>query len=149
MTFVLVWLLCGVIAARIGAKKGEGRAGFLAGITLGPFGILIALLMKGHGKTCPHCRELVDQEATVCPFCRQQLEFSVFAPSNPTQRELAAIIGSWDSPAPKPAVTQPAGAEPEADDTVACPSCGEPLKISTLKPGENSCPHCFAEFDAE
>ena len=73
MEFVIVWIICGVIAAAIGAKKGETASGFIIGILLGPLGIIIALLSKGNRRGCPHCRELVHREATVCPHCQRDL----------------------------------------------------------------------------
>lgn len=70
---ILIWILCGVVAAMIGAKKGEGCGGFILGVLLGPFGILIALLSKGNRKTCPHCKELIHQDATVCSRCQRDV----------------------------------------------------------------------------
>jgi len=74
MTFALIWLLCAVIAAIIGAKKGLGCASFAVGLLFGPFGILIAHMSKGHLKTCPHCREQVHWEATACPRCTRPID---------------------------------------------------------------------------
>jgi hypothetical protein len=68
---LIIWLLCGIGAAMIGARKGEGCAGFVLGILLGPFGILFALLSKGNRVPCPHCRELMHKDATICPHCRE------------------------------------------------------------------------------
>jgi len=57
----------------IGSKKGEGVSAFLLGLLFGPFGILLALFSKGNRITCPHCRELVHKDATVCPNCQKYL----------------------------------------------------------------------------
>lgn len=76
MTFVLLWLLCGVVAAIIGSKRGLGCAGLGVGILFGPFGILITYLSKGNRKACPHCKELIHWEATVCPRCTQPIDSS-------------------------------------------------------------------------
>jgi hypothetical protein len=70
---VIFWILCGVVAAMIGAKKGEPVSAFLVGVLLGPFGILAALLSKGNRKTCPFCRESIHKDATVCPRCQRDL----------------------------------------------------------------------------
>lgn len=73
MEIFFLWLFCGVIAATIGAKKGEGCGAFFVGIVFGPFGILFALLSKGNRKTCPYCRELIHNEATVCSHCQRDV----------------------------------------------------------------------------
>lgn len=67
------WLLCAVICAIIGSKKGEIVSGFIAGAFLGPLGILLALGSKGNRKTCPFCRTQIHKEATICPECRSAL----------------------------------------------------------------------------
>jgi len=72
MTFVLIWLFCGVVAGMIGSKKGEGCGAFLIGVLFGPFGILFALLSKGNRRACPHCKELIHKDATVCPKCQRE-----------------------------------------------------------------------------
>jgi len=33
--------------------------------------------------------------------------------------------------------------------SIPCPLCGRRLWASTLKKGENYCPHCFEKFTAE
>jgi len=87
MEYVIIWLFCGVIAGAI--YKGKGRsqgAGFLAGLLLGPIGILLALvssrdtaaierqqLQSGDSRKCPYCAELVKREATVCKHCQREL----------------------------------------------------------------------------
>ena len=73
MPFVMIWLLCGIVAAMIGQKKGEGCMAFIIGVLFGPFGILFALLSKGNRVTCPHCRETVHKDATVCPHCQREI----------------------------------------------------------------------------
>ena len=69
--FFILWIFCGVIAAMIGARKGEGCMGFVIGFLFGPFGILFALLSKGNRTSCPYCRELIHHNATVCPHCHR------------------------------------------------------------------------------
>jgi len=71
MAFVGLWLICGLISAAIGSGKGEGCTGFLVGAVLGPFGILIAILSTGNRIPCPHCRELMHRDASVCPRCQR------------------------------------------------------------------------------
>jgi len=132
-----LWVLFGIVAAMIGAKKGEGYFGFQLGILLGPFGILIALFLKGNRKTCPHCFELIHKEATVCSHCQRDLVAkAVPRPVVPT-----AVPQAVTTPPPPP--------EPATVPTTPCPLCGKSLLISILKRGENYCPHCFGKFIAE
>jgi hypothetical protein len=72
MEILLLWILCGVIAAIIGAKKGEGFLAFIVGILLGPFGILAAIASKGKRKQCQFCKELIHKDATVCSHCQRE-----------------------------------------------------------------------------
>jgi hypothetical protein len=83
MEFVILWILCGVVAAIIGAKKGAGSSGFIVGFLLGPFGILIALFSKGDRKSCFYCKEWIHKDATVCPHCQRAMEqmFNVRCPA--------------------------------------------------------------------
>ncbi len=88
MGFVVFWLLCGVVSAMIGEKKGEGCLGFFFGLLLGPIGIVIALLSKGNRKVCPFCKELINRDATVCPKCqRDQGPGAATPPSGPTDED--------------------------------------------------------------
>nr|CAB4128714.1 hypothetical protein UFOVP114_64 [uncultured Caudovirales phage] len=70
MGFAFAWLLCGIIAAVIGARKGEGILAFVVGCLFGPLGILVTLFSKGNRKTCSACRELIHKHAAICPRCR-------------------------------------------------------------------------------
>ena len=69
---IFFWFLCAIIASIIGSKKGEACLSFIIGLFLGPFGILVALSGKGNRKDCPYCRELIHQDATVCPRCQKE-----------------------------------------------------------------------------
>jgi RNA polymerase subunit RPABC4/transcription elongation factor Spt4 len=74
--YIILWLLCGIVGAMIGSRKGAGCAGFLLGIFLGPIGIIISIVMKGNRKSCPYCKELVQAEALKCPKCGAALTSS-------------------------------------------------------------------------
>jgi len=73
MEIALLWIICAVIAAAIGSRKGEAGSGFLIGLVLGPFGILFALLSSGDRVPCPHCKERIHKKAEICPHCRTPL----------------------------------------------------------------------------
>ena len=73
MELIFIWLACGVVAALIGNRKGEGCLAFVVGVLLGPLGILIALFSRGNRKTCPHCKELVHRDASACSHCQRDV----------------------------------------------------------------------------
>ena len=132
-----LWILFGIVAGMIGAKKGDGFSMFVIGVLLGPFGILIALFSPGNRKTCPHCRELIDKDATVCSHCHRDQP----KPAPPRLPSVAASQSVAPTPSPTPATV--------ADPTMPCPLCGQELQVSSLKQGENWCTHCLGKFVAE
>ena len=71
MDALFLWTMCGVIAGLIGSQKGQGCGGVVAGVLLGPFGILLILFTTGNRAKCRFCREKIDREATVCPRCQR------------------------------------------------------------------------------
>ena len=73
MEIAIFWLLCGIVSAVIGNSKGEGCFGFIIGVLLGPFGILIAIFSRGNQVDCPKCAKRIPNKATVCPFCQSSL----------------------------------------------------------------------------
>ncbi|CAM5280125.1 zinc ribbon domain-containing protein [Sphingobium scionense] len=87
MEFVIVWLVCGGIAAMIASSKGgSGPIGFVVGLLFGPFGIIAAFFMgneqkadaakiaAGDSKKCPRCAELVKPDALVCKHCGHEFQ---------------------------------------------------------------------------
>jgi len=89
MTFILLWLACGVISAMVASSKGRNSGGwFLIGILLGPIGLLGAVgvgnrteerktysgLQSGKLRKCPVCAEAIQREARKCRFCASDVE---------------------------------------------------------------------------
>jgi len=70
--FLILGLFFAIVAALIGSRKGQGGLGFILGLLFGPFGILIMLFTKGSRRECPYCKEIVKQDATVCPHCQRE-----------------------------------------------------------------------------
>lgn len=79
--YIPVGIICGVIAGFISRDKGKGFGfGFIAGLFLGIIGIIIAA-MSGNSKgseewtqhrVCPHCKERMRRDASVCPSCQRE-----------------------------------------------------------------------------
>ena len=87
MEMLIIWLLFGIVCAVIASNKGRNGFGwFLIGVLLGPFGLILALvvgknveavekasLSSGEVKKCPHCAELVKREAVKCRYCGESI----------------------------------------------------------------------------
>ena len=130
-------MIFGFIGRSIGERKGRPEAGFIFGALLGPLGILIIAVgpdVKAEqaalrAKKCPACRGSVPDDARKCMHCGEDLAVK---------------------PVPAPAPTPPKPApQPSAPEKIPCPLCGQSLKISTLKQGENWCSFCFEKFIVE
>jgi hypothetical protein len=84
---LIIWVLFGVAAAMIMSNKGRsGCGGFALGFLLGPFGLIIALVLQkdhkelesqaltsGDMRKCPQCAELIRREARKCRFCGSEV----------------------------------------------------------------------------
>lgn len=66
-------LLCGIISAMIGSRKGVREIAFVIGFLFGPLGILMAFVSVGDRTTCSFCRELVHPRAVACPHCTRDI----------------------------------------------------------------------------
>src|SRR4030067_1737039 len=112
------WVVCGIVAAIIGSRKGAGCSSFIVGLILGPLGIVVAIFMKGNRRQCPSCREYIDPTATKCPKCQEDLKI-IDAP---------VIIDG----------------EPSVEnETKKCPACAEQIKLEAVK-----CRFCGHDFDS-
>ncbi|MDR9392300.1 MAG: zinc ribbon domain-containing protein [Trueperaceae bacterium] len=82
MTWI-VWGLLGGLIAYLAARKGRRAwVWFLYGVAIWPVALLhvwwidptpdavrARLVASGGWRACPHCRELVRDDATACPHC--------------------------------------------------------------------------------
>ena len=149
IALLLYVLIFGLVGGLIGESKGRSGAGFIFGALLGPIGWLIVAIgpdIKAeqaalHARKCPACMGSVPDGARKCMHCGEDLAVKPAPVSAPPPAPAAV--------APPPVPQPPAPEKPMADFYISCPLCGKPLRVSTLKQGENWCSHCFEKFKAD
>jgi len=68
-----IWIASVSLAGMVGARKDAGGLGLIAGVFLGPLGVLIMLASRGNLKDCVFCKEWIRFGAVVCPRCGRDL----------------------------------------------------------------------------
>jgi DNA-directed RNA polymerase subunit RPC12/RpoP len=123
---LLAWLACGLVAAAIGSRKGEGCLGFVCGLLLGPLGVVVAVLSKGNRVECPYCYEQINRKARICPFCR-----SAVGKGKP----IAIPLVSFSCPACKTSLSTE---KDLAGKAVQCPRCKTKLLVPKVTGQDSS-----------
>jgi len=146
-------------------KKSEGVALFLCWV-LGVFGGHRFYLGRPHAATMLIITLI---SLPLCLFCGLGIPgilattiwmiCDLFQVTRWVREYNTAILANIQSVQPAPAaptavvpspVPQPRVPGNTTDDlTIPCPLCGQRLMISTVKQGENYCPHCSEKFVAE
>jgi hypothetical protein len=72
----IVLVFCGIIAGLIGGRKGMPVLSILAGLMIGPFGIILVYFARGDRVDCRFCDTLISPNATICPQCQREQPIS-------------------------------------------------------------------------
>lgn len=158
----LFWgLFWAVICNRIGAKRNNEFGATLAGVFLGPIGVVLALVTDKR-ESCPKCKMKINNGAEICPHCHSPIEWSGGKPkpqSTKSQRAMSSDSDDNDEvdlarfrcPACKEFMTWPAS---YAGTRVDCGNCGASATVPdiyagfevTAKRKLRACPDCDAQI---
>ena len=68
MEIIVLCLFMGLIGAVIGQKKARVLEGFIAGLLLGPLGLIWIIATKAKFK-CPECEGIIEKNVKKCKHC--------------------------------------------------------------------------------
>jgi len=68
MEIMILLIFLGLIGAVIGQKKARTLEGFMAGLLLGPLGLIWIIVTKAKLK-CPECKGLIEKNVKKCKHC--------------------------------------------------------------------------------
>jgi hypothetical protein len=69
---VIIWIIFALIGAAIGQKKSKTLEGFVAGLLLGPIGLIWIIVAKAKYR-CPKCQGAVEKGVTKCRHCGSEI----------------------------------------------------------------------------
>ncbi len=82
--FIILLLVIAILPGWIAQRKGHGFWGYYVfGVLLWIIATPLALMLKDERRRCPHCAEVVQPAATVCPHCQRELTAESQPPASP------------------------------------------------------------------
>jgi predicted RNA-binding Zn-ribbon protein involved in translation (DUF1610 family) len=145
MEFFVFWVLCIVVGALIGKRKGRADSGAIWSALLGPIGWLIVALQEDLGQKCPECGGTVVPGARKCKNCGSVITRAT--DSNTNQLKGSLQLTPDDLKEPPPLQLTP-------KDLKDNPRTG-PMDTVTKKPVDSSvditfnCPRCSQRLAVE